>query len=155
MRLPDWSKMSTGGAAMQHFASGGFCSAARSRGVSEPGRCTTQMRSYLSVAMPETCPSTQLFGSGFGQNGSTWNCGRVVGFWASAQLLNSIAAAAISDAVLIFMGALPSGSRGLCLGSRSEGSADGGGLHRLDGHHPRHRLDGAGDLRGDLEAAGQ
>jgi hypothetical protein len=25
--------------------------------------------------MPDTCPSSQLFGSGFGQNASTWNCG--------------------------------------------------------------------------------
>ena len=29
----------------------------------------------LSTATPDTCPSIQLFGSGFGQNGSTWNCG--------------------------------------------------------------------------------
>src|SRR5207253_6647535 len=29
------------------------------RGVSEPGRCTTQMRSDLSAAMPETCPRIQ------------------------------------------------------------------------------------------------
>ena len=74
-RLPDWSNTSTGGAATQHLASGGFCSAARSRGVSEAGRCTTQMRSKRSVAMPETWPRIQLFGSGFGQNASTWNCG--------------------------------------------------------------------------------
>jgi hypothetical protein len=57
------------------FCSGGVNSAARSRGVSVSGRCTTQMRSYLSVAMPATWPRIQLFGSGFGQEASTWKRG--------------------------------------------------------------------------------
>src|SRR5262249_59688653 len=100
----DWSNSSTGGAATQHLASGGLCSAARSRGVSDAGRCTTQMRSYLSVAMPETCPSSQLFGSGFGQNGSTWNCGTAV--WAKAGPATSTSTAA-SHALTILMYFLP------------------------------------------------
>src|SRR5262249_32832586 len=40
-----------------------------------PATEITQMRSYRSVAMPETCPRIHLFGSGFGQNASTSNCG--------------------------------------------------------------------------------
>src|SRR3977135_284124 len=105
MRLPDWSKTSTGGAATQHLASGGFCSAARSRGVSEPGRCATQMRSYLSVAIPETCPRIQLLGSGLGQSGSTWNWGIAV--WAAAAAAASPITAAPSHAIIVFMAILP------------------------------------------------
>src|SRR5262245_6856550 len=97
----------TGGAAAQHLASGGFCSAARSRGVSEPGRCTTQSRSYLSVAMPETCPRIQLLGNGFGQNGSTWNCG--TGVCADAMLATSATAAAPSNVMVAFIDVLPNG----------------------------------------------
>src|SRR5215467_3559146 len=90
--LPAWSKTSTGGGAAQHLASGGFCSAARSRLLSEPGRCTTQMLLLRSVVMPDTCPSSQLFGKSFGQSASTWNCGTpdlAAGFCAGASLPTS------------------------------------------------------------------
>src|SRR3954454_8071653 len=160
------SNTSTGGAATQHLASGGFCSAARSRGVSEVGRCTTQIRSYLSVAMPETCPSSQLFGSGLGQNGSTWNCGTVAAFWAgAAAATNAIAAPrpiVRSHALMICICFLPGGRggihrlrrwRGRTLGSQASAAAE--GLHRLDRDHPGHRLDGAGDLRRHPETSGE
>ena len=70
--------------------------------------------------MPETCPSSQLFGSGLGQNGSTWNCGTVVAFWAgAATATNTIAAPrqiarsqiVRSHALMIFICFLP-GERG-------------------------------------------
>ena len=63
---------------------------------------------------------------------------------------------------MIFMCVLP-GERRRMIASALHGrtlaadetSAAADGLHRLDRHHARHRLDGAGDLRRDLEAAGQ
>src|SRR6516225_12217983 len=85
---------------MQHLASGGDCSAARSRGVREDGRCTTETRSNRSVAMPETCPRIQLFGNGLGQNGSTWNAGTGLAFWPQAWPPH-IATAMTNDAILI------------------------------------------------------
>ena len=45
-----------------------------------------QMWPRLSTATPDTWPSIQLFGSGFGQNGSTWNCGTPPAFCAAAAL---------------------------------------------------------------------
>jgi hypothetical protein len=60
------------------------------------------MRSYLSVAMPETCPRIQLFGSGFGQNGSTWNCGSGLAVWAYAGPATSTTVT-LSHAIIIFM----------------------------------------------------
>ena len=57
--------------------------------------------------MPETCPSSQLFGSGLGQNGSTWNCGSVAAFWAGAETAAANAIAAPSHALMIFMCFLP------------------------------------------------
>src|SRR6516162_7598792 len=147
------SNTSTGGAAMQHLASGGFCSAARSRGVSESGRCTTQMRSYLSVAMPETWPRIQLLGSGLGQNGSTWNWGS--GVWADAALTVSAVVAAASHAIIPFMTSSRPSLRASPRMSGSSVAQARWGLHRLHGHHAGHRLDRSGDLRGDLEAAGQ
>src|SRR5262249_10681191 len=47
----------------------------RGRATKVAGRCTIQMRSSLSTARPATWPRIQFFGSGFGQNGSTWNFG--------------------------------------------------------------------------------
>jgi len=46
-----------------------------SSGVSERGRWNTQILSLASIVMPPTWPMIQLFGSGFGQNGSTLNFG--------------------------------------------------------------------------------
>src|SRR5438046_3451406 len=60
---------------MQHFVTGGFAIAPFSSSTSVVGRCTIQMRSSLSTAMPDTCPSIQFDGKGLGQNGSTLNCG--------------------------------------------------------------------------------
>ena len=97
--MPEASNTSTGGAATQHFASGGVRSAARSRGVSEPGRCTTQMRSWRSVAMPETWPRIQRFGSVFGHVASTSNCGTRARSCACAAA--QIAAIASASAYLI------------------------------------------------------
>src|SRR5689334_19924179 len=111
------------------------------------------MRSYLSVAMPETWPSSQLFGSGFGQNGSTWNWGN--GVWADAAFTPSAIVAAASHAIILFMVSSRPEPRSSPRGVDRERTAGSEGLHRLDRHHAGHRLDGAGNLRGDLEAAGQ
>src|SRR5262245_15864830 len=73
--LPAWSNTSTGGGATQHFASGGFCSAARSRLLSDPGRCPTQTLLERSTVSPDTWPSSQLFGKSLGQSASTWHGG--------------------------------------------------------------------------------
>jgi hypothetical protein len=53
------------------------------------------MRSYLSVAMPATWPSSQLFGNGFGQNGSTWNCGTSSARSCAADAIDNAAARTI------------------------------------------------------------
>src|SRR6266852_40986 len=74
-RFPWASKTRTGGAAKQHWDSGGVCAAPNSSTVSKPGRCRTQMWSWRSTAMPPTCPMIQLFGNSLGQNGSTLNFG--------------------------------------------------------------------------------
>src|SRR3954447_4677810 len=64
-----------GGAGTQHAAAGGFEAAAFSRRDRLRGRCMIQTWSRSSTATPATWPSVQLFGSGFGQNGSTSNFG--------------------------------------------------------------------------------
>src|SRR6185369_10521154 len=80
----------TAGGATQHFASGGFCSAARSRLVSESGRLTIQTLLLRSVVRPETWPSSQLFGRSLGQSASTWNCGTpALGVCASTGVLTN------------------------------------------------------------------
>src|SRR5262245_34674196 len=58
MRLPAASKASTGGV----FSAPGWLL----------GRCVTHTLSCESTPMPTTLPNIQLFGSSFGQNGSTW-----------------------------------------------------------------------------------
>src|ERR1051326_4114280 len=58
---------------------GGFGVAPTSRSLKEDGRWMIHTWSRLSTWTPETWPRIQLFGSGFGQNGSTWNCGTVFG----------------------------------------------------------------------------
>src|SRR5262249_43430538 len=58
------------------------------------------MRSYRSVAIPETCPRIQLFGNGLGQNGSTWNCGTALTFWAEVWVPH-MATAMTNDAISI------------------------------------------------------
>src|SRR5215831_21103532 len=84
----------TAGGAAQHFASGGFCSAARSRLLSDPGRLTIQTLLLRSVVMPETCPNSQLFGRSLGQSASTWNCGTpALGVCANAGVLASASSA--------------------------------------------------------------
>src|SRR5262245_29007879 len=101
--LPAWSNTSTGGGATQHFACGGFSSAARSRLLSDPGRCTTQRLLLRSTVMPDTWPSSQLFGKSFGHSASTWYCGTpdfAAGFCASAGLAASAANAMDSTIVL-------------------------------------------------------
>src|SRR5262245_46984125 len=60
------------------------------------------MRSYLSVAMPDTCPRIQLLGSGFGQKGSTWNRGTAVCADAGLALAMS-AIVALSHTIAAFM----------------------------------------------------
>ena len=65
----------TGGAGMQHFAARRIEAAAFSRRDRLRGRCMIQTWSRSSTATPATWPSVQLFGSGFGQNGSTSNFG--------------------------------------------------------------------------------
>src|SRR5712671_1705502 len=65
----------TEGAGTQHFAVGGLVAASRSPRVRLLGRWMIQTWSRSSTAMPPTCPSVQLFGNGFGQNGSTSNFG--------------------------------------------------------------------------------
>src|SRR5580704_9195409 len=85
-RVPYLSNTRTGGAATQHFDSGGLCSAARSRGLSDPGRWTIQTRSNRSTVMPATWPIIQLFGKGLGHSASTWNCGTVLASSALARI---------------------------------------------------------------------
>src|SRR4030081_2997300 len=74
-KLPSASNSSTEGAGTQQLLRGGFRVAPRSSSVSERGRCSTQRGSFESTARPPIWPNSQLLGSGFGQNGSTWNCG--------------------------------------------------------------------------------
>jgi hypothetical protein len=74
---------STDGAGTQHFERGGVSAAPFSSSVSERGRWNTQILSCASIAMPPTWPRIQLFGSGFGQNGSTRNAG----LWAPAGMI--------------------------------------------------------------------
>src|SRR5207302_6592893 len=50
----------------------------------------------------ETCPRIQLFGSGFGQNGSTWNWGRGPAVWAYAGPVTS-AIVTLSHAITIYL----------------------------------------------------
>src|SRR5450830_1883849 len=47
--------------------------------------------------MPATCPRIQLFGSGFGQNGSTWNWGIQPIFATAAGLTTVVWASAEVD----------------------------------------------------------
>ena len=64
-----------GGAAKQQAsANGGSSAAGISFGARLP-RCTIQTWSSESTETPIVEPSSQLFGSGFGQNGSTSNSG--------------------------------------------------------------------------------
>src|SRR5262245_42083202 len=60
------------------------------------------MRSYRSVAMPDTCPKIQLLGSGFGQNGSTSKRGTVVCAEVRLALVTS-AIAALSHTIAALM----------------------------------------------------
>src|SRR5215469_517740 len=62
---------------MQQSAWGGFSAPYLSLLSSVRGRLLTQMWSCESTKMPPTCPSIQLFGSGFGQKGSGSNFGAV------------------------------------------------------------------------------
>src|SRR5262245_33891297 len=129
------------------------------------------MRSYRSVAMPDTCPKIQLLGSGFGQNGSTWKRGTLVSAEAILAFVTS-ASVALSHTIAALMVFLPDDvlrrdarSRAAAGGlSRSanratpclpQSSAAVDGLQRLDRHHARHRLNGARDLRRDLETSGK
>jgi hypothetical protein len=48
---------------------GGFAVAPFSSSVRERGRCSTQTWSCSSTATPPIWPNSQLFGSGFGQDG--------------------------------------------------------------------------------------
>src|SRR5262245_18401340 len=105
------------------------------------------MRSYLSVAMPETCPRIQLIGNGFGQNGSIWNCGSGAAFWPSAPWATS-ATITPKPATMIFLmvSSRTRHANRACadLVKRSAFSLAvigssvayaGAGLHFLDGHH--------------------
>src|SRR6186713_1928670 len=60
---------------MQHLERGGVNAAPFSSSVSERGRWITQTWPCASTVMPPTWPRIQLFGSGFGQEGSTANVG--------------------------------------------------------------------------------
>ena len=60
---------------MQHFERGGVNVAPFSSSVSERGRWIIQICPCESTVMPPTWPRIQLFGSGFGQDGSTANLG--------------------------------------------------------------------------------
>src|SRR5690606_7686499 len=73
--LPSGSNCSTGGARRQHSERGGSCAAPSSSTGLLRGRCSTQMLSFRSTSTPATCPRIHLFGSCFGQLGSTANFG--------------------------------------------------------------------------------
>src|SRR5262245_46083997 len=130
------------------------------------------MRSYRSVAMPDTCPKIQLLGSGFGQNGSTWNRGTAVCAdvvlappMSAIVALSHTIAAFMSSSQRIFYGVMPPFTRGsrwpvaprrsTCALVTAQCSVAVDGLQRLDRYHARHRLDGAGDLRRHLETSGK
>src|SRR6202044_434868 len=89
---PAWLNTSTDGAGTQHFERGGLNVAPFSSSVSERGRWNTQILSCASIAMPPTWPRIQLFGSGFGQYGSTRNAG----LWALAVAIVAIRSARIA-----------------------------------------------------------
>ena len=81
MRLPAWSKASTGGAPKQHSAIGGFSSAPFSLLLSVfELRWMIQMLSCASGETPMAEPRSQWFGSGLGQSGSTSNIGAWTAF---------------------------------------------------------------------------
>src|SRR5262245_14097318 len=74
--LPAGSNSMTGGAGTQHSLSFGFATAPISvRESKVSARCTMNTWSRASTPTPITLPSTQWFGRGFGQNGSTSNAG--------------------------------------------------------------------------------
>ena len=77
--FPSRSNARMGGAAMQHSAPPSTAPA--SPPVRLP-RWTIQITSESSTHMPMELPSSQAFGIGFGQNGSTWNIGACA-LWAS------------------------------------------------------------------------
>src|SRR4029077_17057633 len=120
--------------------------------------------------MPDTRPRIQLLGSDFGQNGSTWKRGTVVCAEAILALVTS-AIVALSHTIAALMsssrtmftarcsftlgGMRPVAPRRSSYALLTQSSAAVDGLQRLDRHHARHRLDGAGDLRRDLETSGK
>jgi hypothetical protein len=72
--LPSWSNSITGGAGMQQITLVAV-DARFSRASSELGRWLIQIWSWASTKMPPMVPMIQLYGSGCGQVGSTWNFG--------------------------------------------------------------------------------
>src|SRR5262245_66444169 len=102
--------------------------------------------------MPETCPRIHLLGSGFGQNASTSNCGTVGAPSSACAGLARSAIVVVNHTIMVF---ILSSERDevSTFAAQREGSPAADRLHRLDRHHPGHRLDGAGDLGRDLEAA--
>src|SRR5688572_13578921 len=70
-RLPSWSNSSTDGPAMQQSVRGGLVDAPFSSGRMPVERLNTHTWSFRSTASVGTCCMIHLFGSGFGQNGST------------------------------------------------------------------------------------
>ena len=107
-RLPSASNLSTAGADLQHLVCGGSFCAPFSSSSSEAGRCTIQMWSFLSTAMPETWPRIQFSGSGFGQNGCGSKRGMVSGLaWACAAPGNNTLAITKSKAARTVMVFLP------------------------------------------------
>jgi len=83
---------------LQHFARGGSKLAAFSSSVSVLGRWITQMWSCASTATPAAWPISQLFGSGFGQDASTWNFGASA---ASAGAIESAPAISVARSLMI------------------------------------------------------
>src|SRR4029453_12531123 len=96
MRLPAGSNANTGGV----FSAPGWLL----------GRCVTHTLSCESTPMPTTFPNIQLFGSSFGQNGSTWYDAGAGACAATCEIVPPVEATmtATSDAREII------GVRGLC-----------------------------------------
>src|SRR5688500_4063731 len=70
-RLPSVSNSRTDGPAMQQSVRGGLVDAPFSSGLIWRERLNTHTWSFRSTASVGTCCMIHLFGSGFGQNGST------------------------------------------------------------------------------------
>ena len=77
----------------------------------EAGRCTIQTWSFGPTSTPATWPTIQLWGSGFGQNGSTRNCGRPAADSSAGTVVGASATAGVAEGTYLF--AVP-GSPGAC-----------------------------------------